>query len=1799
MKDLPSGFVLDDQQFSGELPNGFVLDDSPTTDLPTGFVLEESNLSTALVDSKQRQDRIQMEHGDRLTPPEEMMTERAVDQSVSSLEGTMQRYKPNFPAVAKAAPDLTMFERVINKMAGSRGEVTPQANARALIAFQARQGGQTSKQFIEEVGPRTGPLERGLKDIGAGAAASGAGMLGFAARMSDNPGAQDIYERASTTAQDLMPSDPNFADQVLAGFGSTATFFVPGIGIAKGAQALSSVAPRMSMWLGSSAAAGMEAAAEAGQTYQQMLSEGRDIEAAKTAADQVFWGNAALVGVTNKLGLFGDHGGQLSRRSLGAAMEGGQEGGQQAISNVAQDKPAGEGVVESMAVGAIVGGGMSGNVPTPEGQALRQLNQQIENTQLPDPQQAAVQAFDPNTQVAQPDVIDIAPEQVGDSNVVSLEDTDNATVQSVERTTEAPDSAGGSLPDGFVLDDSVIPEQLNAEEPTPKELVDSGESQDLVKLSIDRELAEFQEKMPKAYAKVVKKYGVKHKDSILNAMRVKGSNRKKYEEERIKEKNSAKLWEPYSGRFESKLKEFGLFEEGSNFTTFAGNPSSAVYFRHKPSGNRVRISDHEPVHVRSTDALSLHPGAFKSDAEAELAIIEYLGLGQQENTGDLSSQMPERATKKSAPPLLAGRSGVNSNKINKKPSTAFPEKTKESTTTETLSAAGATYEEMYQAGATAGYEAPDSGTLRIGERVIKLPTEDKPMRRESIRLQLSQIIGPRLYEGKIKGQKRLGFYRPTDSTVRVKNYGDVEVMAHEMAHYLDFHSPFKRNFKALYEMPDVRNELAGLSYTNDKKLELIEGFAEFTRLWLTRYESVKLKAPAFTKRFEAELSKHKKLNRKMRKLQDSMHGWYYQGSEARLAGVMDGNQLSPTERAAYLLQRRPLEMTRQRYIDHIHAAKVVERTTKGKLLDASESAYKQLQLLNGIEGIFIEMTKRGAPYIAKDGEIRFKGPSIENVFRDSITKGKKTFKHQQEYFVARRAQELTLQGRENLLDQGMIDAGLARARKNPEFRKKFDLYQEYRKNLMDFMVETGYVEAQAAKNMLKKNKNYVPFNRVVEGISESFVGSGNFQRLKGGRQNLQNIYDNIVMGDFQHLKAALKSKALRDMYEFGLESQEGSRFFSKIDSDSKIVEAHSDQMAQKVARALVNFGVTITDGGLVMSGNLDGTVVDTSEIIAYFRNNPEELKFWSFGHEPKTSETKVTSFISSKTGKRVWIEIQREGDLLVDMLDNLDGWALPPGMFGKVMSAAYFVKNMQTVLITSMPQFQIPNVWRDVQTAAIISGGEFKPVYHNMLGFASMLGHAMGKHTLYSEMVANGGGFGGRARSALDETNNRSSHRMPGHWKKPELFLTNLLDLYVSVIDSPEMSTRAGFYIRSRKVGMTAREAAWRSREISTDFRKHGSSRAFVMYQRTMPFHGAFVQSFDRDIRAFAEKDGEIKLSNVPKTDSGKFDIGDIKSRMYMVAASFASVAFLLAVMNEDDDWYHDLTEDERVRFFHIKVNGERYSFPKPHGFFSVIFQAIEVTKDYMTQKEGAEAAKVMMYALAYNINSDFIPGIVNPPIEIALNKNFTGSPIVNEAMQDLSPELQYKAHTKQMYIEIGRQLKVSPLQAQHVVKGYLNYFENFIADTVELSLWNHDEWGDRPFKAGAKEYFGKQFKPRDVPYRTRWMERYYKLRQRATTASADLSALKKRVGTESRLFPLLDNELTQNLAALKRSFSVPDSMAKDLRDESIVISRDKSMTADEKESQINALRFDTNKQFKNFYQSIYKDIKLIEEKAK
>lgn len=1080
---------------------------------------------------------------------------------------------------------------------------------------------------------------------------------------------------------------------------------------------------------------------------------------------------------------------------------------------------------------------------------------------------------------------------------------------------------------------------------------------------------------------------------------------------------------------------------------------------------------------------------------------------------------------------------------------------------------------------------PADEVLNIGENVVKLNPATKPTRREGIRTLLTDIIGPRLYQGKIKGKSRLGFYRRSNSEVRIKNYDDVEVMAHEMAHYLDFHYKYAKAFTRLRNRADLKEQVQQFSYTSDPKLVSSEGFAEFVRLWLTNYDQAASKAPEFTEAFEDTLARDPAFKKKMLRLQGEMHKWFNQGPLATMR-AKSGKQLTPEQEVMEFLQKQPAEMARQNAIDKIHGIKVVERTTKGGIQDASKSAYKQFQMINGAESMHEAVIKYGTPELTENGDFQFNGKGLEEVFKPVAKHGWERFDLLMEYFKARRAQELMSQGRENLFTKDEIKAGLKLGEMYSEFRDVFRDYQQFNKRMLDFYVQMGLISNDQRTAFQKMNQNYVPFHRVIESIEDggqqgqSQIG----RRLTGGSMNTKDIAENIIQGLYTNIRGALLARAKVTLFTDIMKSQEGSLFAARIPADSRMVKAEQSQQAMKIAEAMARMGLGISSDGMILTeGNYqnaegDPVMFDVKEIAATLEQNPELMSFWQHGVKPQTLETYVDSI--NVGGKQIWFEVR--SPLLVQALTGMRGFRS-----GVLLNALFKVKNLQTRTVTSMLQFLGPNAIRDTVSSFVISKNKFIPVFDTLRGMGEMIFNS----DLYKEFMLNGGGYGTRIEARTEETRSRRQLDLPPQngWDRAAQILAGY-DRFASTF---EYGSRLGDYRKGRKAGKNALEAAWEAREVATDFAKMPRSELWAKYLRMVPFMNAGIQGLDKTFREIFEMKGEMKGSNLMRFNDGKV-------RFMLAGGLLTTMTGILWLLNNDDDRYRQLTPDQKARFWWIfpPDGSAPIKIPRPYDVGHIFATIPEISLDYIKEKDGADAAENLAWTLVNTLGIGDYPGIVQPMIEVATNKTFTGAPVVPNHMLSMPAEYQYNDRTPILYRELGKSLGVSPMVAEHYAKGYLRYVESYISDAVENLLWDKDSWGDRPFSdSNPIDYLTYQFKGQKVPYRTKWTEGYFNLKTKAAGITQSFNMLQEQAIREGSapVEAFAMDKMNQALIALNSTFGQIDREFQSQDQIMAAIRYNPTLSREQKEEQIEAWYAAKNETLGKFYQQAEKIIRDIE----
>jgi len=301
---------------------------------------------------RQFQDRRQM----RIGPPTKSIDDKPK-------EGYQGRgiVKLLAPVLPRADLPKDFFQRLVGNRPPSARE-----QAETMLKIEAQNKGYTLSEYKKLLSPenaRVQWLSDRMEDVSRsfvrGGIGSIQGMVSFVGALEDSPLARDLSAAMTMEMDKLSPEEENFATDLAGAMGSSAPFFLPGLGMVKAAQAMK-VAPWIMRWGASGIHSSLEAMTEAGMVYDRVLQKtGGDKKAAMEAATKTFWGNVAFLMVSNRLGLYGEHS-RLSRKmGLEAVLNADEEAWQGWLSNtVAGDPTRLRDVMYEALLGALVAGPM-------------------------------------------------------------------------------------------------------------------------------------------------------------------------------------------------------------------------------------------------------------------------------------------------------------------------------------------------------------------------------------------------------------------------------------------------------------------------------------------------------------------------------------------------------------------------------------------------------------------------------------------------------------------------------------------------------------------------------------------------------------------------------------------------------------------------------------------------------------------------------------------------------------------------------------------------------------------------------------------------------------------------------------------------------------------------------------------------------------------------------------------------------------------------------------------------------------------------------------------------------------------------------------------------------------------------------------------------------------------------------------------------------------------------------------------------------------------------------------------------
>jgi hypothetical protein len=208
--------------------------------------------------------------------------------------------------------------------------------------------------------------------------------------------------------------------------------------------------------------------------------------------------------------------------------------------------------------------------------------------------------------------------------------------------------------------------------------------------------------------------------------------------------------------------------------------------------------------------------------------------------------------------------------------------------------------------------------------------------------------------------------------------------------------------------------------------------------------------------------------------------------------------------------------------------------------------------------------------------------------------------------------------------------------------------------------------------------------------------------------------------------------------------------------------------------------------------------------------------------------------------------------------------------------------------------------------------------------------------------------------------------------------------------------------------------SALASRENTADFQRGGKDTK--VYSRIVAFFNSAIQGTDSMARAFKRNPALFML----------------RAGLWITLPSI-----LFYLMNRDDEEYQEMPQYQKDMFWMFKTGKTWWKIPTPYEA-GMLFGALPVRALEFFRQNDKKAFDGWAEQFLANLSPNFLPTAVMPWLEVSFNyDSFRNIPIVPESEKYRRPEEQFNAYTSSLAKALGRLLKQSPRQIDHLIGGY------------------------------------------------------------------------------------------------------------------------------------------------------------------
>lgn len=609
-------------------------------------------------------------------------------------------------------------------------------------------------------------------------------------------------------------------------------------------------------------------------------------------------------------------------------------------------------------------------------------------------------------------------------------------------------------------------------------------------------------------------------------------------------------------------------------------------------------------------------------------------------------------------------------------------------------------------------------------------------------------------------------------------------------------------------------------------------------------------------------------------------------------------------------------------------------------------------------------------------------------------------------------------------------------KKHPEFAEAAGRVYEYQRNILwHHGVKNGLISEELYNKLQSMYPDYVPFHRYLEGKTPRAGKKAGFanqrapiKNLKGSGAEIYNPIENIVMQTNMLVSASMKNAVLQQLAKEYDSADSMGLFLEQVTPDMARHSVSTQGAINKLADRFSDEKLSKEDAKAVFEDILGDTITE-------------------YAVSPFQDQDIVRVM---QDGKARYFKI-KDAELLTALT------ALSPKQLPMIIEFMGKITRAFKTFTTGLnPFFANSNFFRDFAMGWKYSQAGLLEYSKNLL---SAFNDIRKKSEAYKQYQAAGGLYSGdvarpkQLKDVLTRMYKQNPVQVERGFKKVVALAHMGLSKMDALIGAVETAPRLAEFKRQRAGGASNIDAVLEAADLTVNFKLSGTEGRVL--NQIIPYFNAAVQ-------------GLYKLSRV-MTDANKRKSFLIKSTVS--AAVLAVIQLALVWLNDEEEEYKTLSTYNKNNFFCFSMgNGKFIKIPKAREL-AWLNSLVERTAEavFMENSDafynfGEYTAQMFLppgLPTEFNnietvLTAPVRDSIIGSFVELAINEDFKGSPIVPSSMENLEDRLQYDESTTAIAKYIGGFFNISPKQLDHLFSNYFGGLHRVLAAvTAESKDWS------------------------------------------------------------------------------------------------------------------------------------------------